>query len=814
MPGKHGGFFRRLKNKERKSAGKTKRGSHGLKKADRIVKANAMVDVYAAQRQLRELDAISESSDDARSDDSGSANPLARLRASLGVRPLPALADDPDDDVVAALASTSSSADFSGGTVTDGDQSDVNSGDDDEEPDDVAVCAVCGLDVGEIDGFACVQCAKCFCAECFETTHASLKHKAVPLNALDDDDAAPSASESDDGVADDSDSDSDAAVEPYDAAEPTEAEQDALRKAFLPVFKYDCATATAAAKQIAGPNDPWLTKYVADGVDSECTAPMAPLQVGSRIDAVGAVDATHSAGASFKRFLAKPFSTTARPAFVTEFVWARWCDAKRRSDRPVLSSEAWAYLCALSTYADVQVNNRTWETEPHFMDAAVLHIINHWAKAAALMSANDAILRRAADPDDVEARDRGFGRTRTLIFLPMRNIALRYMQLICDVLGVSDRMKPKFATLTQDFSEMEENVDPLFRRRPQDYQHQFGGNINDTFCFGAAFAPTGVSVYTHVLNSDIIIASPLGLRKRVAKDADVLVSLSSIELALVDQASAQLMQNWDHVTNALTLVNERPRDTTEGLLDLRRVYGWALGGHARQHRQTIVCTAIKHAAVNKLCRETKNASGRIKFDTADHTGVLPKIAVAVRQHFVRFAATTPKHVDDARFAFFTEQLFPTKIMPLVDRNTRVIVYIPSYFDFLRLRKFFDDQIRANVTELTEYSTEKEQRKALGQFSALERNVLLVTERFYFFKRYFVKHAEALVYYSPPLFPTFYSDLVNRLSASSPNAAVLCSYCKYDAIELERIVGTTRVRMITTKPNDAYMFVATEVARRS
>jgi U3 small nucleolar RNA-associated protein 25 len=416
--------------------------------------------------------------------------------------------------------------------------------------------------------------------------------------------------------------------------------------------------------------------------------------------------------------------------------------------------------------------------------------------------------------DDLELRDRGFAKTRLLLVLPMRNLALRYLRMIKEVLGVRDSVgQAKFDMFERDFTEIVEAIDPRFGKRPLEYQRQFDGNINDTFCVGASMRATGVSVYSHVLNSDILVCSPLGLRRRVAKDADVLVSLSSVEVAVVDQADVLWMQNWEHFTELMKLVNRTPSDTTEGLMDLRRVYPWALKGHAAAHRQTLLLSSIANAGFSSFMRGhcTLGHRSLAQLTLAASTGVIPTIKHGVRQFFVRFPTPSLADLDAARFEFFKTQVFPSKVKPLIDHNVHTILYVPSTFDFLQLRVFLDEQVRGSFAELTEHTSEKAPRKALGQFSALERPLLVMTERFFYFKRYLVKHAEALVCYSPPLYPEFYATLVNRLSSDSPNATVLCPFTRYDLLELQRILGTQRAQQVLTRPTDSFIFVSTTAA---
>lgn len=73
----------------------------------------------------------------------------------------------------------------------------------------------------------------------------------------------------------------------------------------------------------------------------------------------------------------------------------------------------------------------------------------------------------------------------------------------------------------------------------------------DKCCFsGVAILQRSIRLYAPFYSSDILIASPLGLRTIIGgegekkRDFDF---LSSIELLIIDQADIYLMQNWEHV---------------------------------------------------------------------------------------------------------------------------------------------------------------------------------------------------------------------------------------------------------------------------
>lgn len=132
-----------------------------------------------------------------------------------------------------------------------------------------------------------------------------------------------------------------------------------------------------------------------------------------------------------------------------------------------------------------------------------------------------------------------------------------------------------------------------------------GSNMDDDFKLGIQINPgqgkgTGADrgaylrMYCDFFQSDIIVASPLGLRLLIEKNgsggsgklnADF---LSSVEVAILHQSDVMYMQNWEHVEYIMQRTNklaESDRGT-----DFSRIRPYFLEGRGAEHRQLILTT--------------------------------------------------------------------------------------------------------------------------------------------------------------------------------------------------------------------------------
>ena len=172
--------------------------------------------------------------------------------------------------------------------------------------------------------------------------------------------------------------------------------------------------------------------------------------------------------------------------------------------------------------------------------------------------------------------DQGFTRPRTLILVPTQEVAGKLVETFMALFPVSQVHHRK--RFVEYFLPADRNMEP-HPQKPADYNALFHGSTDDTFYICLKMAQRALKLYADPYDSDVIIASPLGLRSMIDKKSERRGChdfLSSIEICVLDLCDVFLMQNWTHVEYIFKHLNnipELPRDT-----DFSRVRPYFLEG--------------------------------------------------------------------------------------------------------------------------------------------------------------------------------------------------------------------------------------------
>jgi len=435
-------------------------------------------------------------------------------------------------------------------------------------------------------------------------------------------------------------------------------------------------------------------------------------------------------------------------------------------------------------YTDLIFNGRSLHNASELRELYVLHALNHVTKSRDLVSNHNvaikeraqvrrqqkeaAIVEKTAFPEIDEAaqnefdetiRDRGLTRPSVLIVVPNRAAALRVVRLLFELLPENANIsnKTRFydeyteqnseeldaisASIRREREKASESYDELYfatgthpgieddmsirkgsSARPADWLATFAGNNDECFKLGIGFnGRKSVKLYSSFYQSDLIIASPLGLRlstgqgvgegvdndeemsadeddegleelgidvktevrnKEIRKDGVDVDFLSSIEVCVVDQADVIEMQNWQHLVDVMEVMNSKPANLREDM-DFSRVrQSFLLDGMPRRLRQTIVFTSTPNPYVNALfvpkSVSKMNLAGALTCRPSSFEGsIYDTVASNITHKFVA--------VNDKRIEYFENNVISTLKS---DVAAHTLVIVPSYFDYIQVRNLF------------------------------------------------------------------------------------------------------------------------------
>ncbi|KAL1874893.1 rRNA-binding ribosome biosynthesis protein utp25 [Diaporthe australafricana] len=463
-------------------------------------------------------------------------------------------------------------------------------------------------------------------------------------------------------------------------------------------------------------------------------------------------------------------------------------------------------------YRDLLFCQRSLNNGKSLRRLACLHALNHVFKTRDRVIKNNAKLAHQKDGEELELRDQGFTRPKVLMILPTRESCYKMVETMTAICAPETQENKK--RFEDSYHDKEER---FAGEKPADFKDSFGGNDDDMFRIGLKFTRKTIKFFAQFYNSDILFASPLGLRMAIGSEDGRKVEhdfLSSIEVVIVDQADSLLMQNWEHVEYIFEHLNLQPKD--DHGFDVSRVRNWYFDDQARHFRQTLVFSQFNTPELSKLFRlHCRNWAGKARVEP-EHAGVIGELGVKAKQTFSRIDPPSVEGEPEARFSYFTKAIVPTLVKRAKDA-TGTLIFIPSYLDFVRVRNYF--ATNSAVESLTfgaisEYATVPEASRARSHFFAGRHKVMLYTERAHHFRRYVLKGVRRVVMYGLPDNPLFYKEIAGANLARAEQdmeiepgqGSVRVLFSKYDVLKLERVAGSQRVGKMIRERGDTFDFV--------
>ncbi|ORX38416.1 hypothetical protein BD324DRAFT_620775 [Kockovaella imperatae] len=548
----------------------------------------------------------------------------------------------------------------------------------------------------------------------------------------------------------------------------------------------------------------------------------------------------------------------------------------RESDDSMLVSQATSHL---GTYKDIYLHSLDDEADGSekilygpqkgaIRQAIMVHALNHVLKTRRRIIRNNEKLAHAAEGQEPlePPRDQSFTRPKVLLLLPLRSLALHYLKNHLFPLAPAGTQIENQRPFISSFSLSSDLTDPLaapsaLSSYPADHIVNFQGNSDDNFRFGIKITRKAWRIVMmpadekKLLDCDFIIASPLGMKMAAEREKSTDM-LSSIEVCVVDGMDIMQMQNWDHVQFIFDNLNKIPEDPHG--CDFSRLKPWYLDQQAKYLRQTILLSRYDSPEGRALFhRKCSNLAGKIRTDDVNCTGVLDRVKFGVRQTFERIDLEGAQAMDgeeavseiELRLDWFTKKTVPSLVKSAMTRQNTLIV-VPSYFDFVRLTNYLRKNETISFAAISEYSSNTEISRARTEFFKGKKPFLILTERFHFYRRYKIRGAKTLVFYSLPDHAQFYSEFLQtpflpsqkkqkalkakekrkrkRKSEGGEESedeqqdeaddddeddevdpdAVSCRvlFSRFDYLKLERVVGTVNARLMLTKGEAKFQFI--------
>lgn len=157
----------------------------------------------------------------------------------------------------------------------------------------------------------------------------------------------------------------------------------------------------------------------------------------------------------------------------------------------------------------------------------------------------------------------------------------------------------------------------------------------------------------------------------------------------------KLNSNKHSISNTFFLKLQSARNT-----DFSRVRPWCLNGWSRFYRQTLLFTSHELAEFRSLFNtRCSNYRGKVRTLNPIEMGSIKHVAVPIAQIFHRIDVTSIQSSFDQRFEYFVNSILPQF---KAASKAHCLVFVPSYFDFVRIRNYFKKET-INFVQICEYT---------------------------------------------------------------------------------------------------------------
>ena len=527
----------------------------------------------------------------------------------------------------------------------------------------------------------------------------------------------------------------------------------------------------------------------------------------------------------------------------------------------VLTSEKEPTLAScLSSYCDVMASK---ENDKELVAEAVRHVASHLASICGGRAKQSG------------GRDRGYSRPSVLVVCPSRAVAIAYFRRVLSQVrrdaALDDAAEGDLSNAAagaEDDDDLNKLICSQYSRFMTEYTVEpssddekkvskgehfceyFGPekNTDDDFRMGISFnasfvkgvakavkrslvrdhredgedddsARYPIRLYSPFQSSDLIIASPLSLKLLNERSPDdVNVDLSSISIMHLSGCDYMHNQNWDHVREVVGYVNRKPTKFTAEV-EFDKVHDWLINcdygpdgepvkGSGFRRQVIMTSKFVNPEIASTFSSISLSPTGSYKSRSLPRSTAVDEVDNGVRQCFVRLKCESFKLAQAEKMRYFKDTILPSLQK---SGTSNVLIYTPSYFDFVPLRNIL---LRADYPHVTisEYSRWSEVQRGRSRFYHSVKPCLLYTGGAHFYNRLNIRGVKKVYFIGVPDYKSFYSEVANFVNPSlfdSPNdsvSPVVTIFTNYEIRQLEGVVGRKNSKRIEKADKDEFMFM--------
>jgi hypothetical protein len=331
--------------------------------------------------------------------------------------------------------------------------------------------------------------------------------------------------------------------------------------------------------------------------------------------------------------------------------------------------------------------------------------------------------------------------------------------------------KLRFKFFIKEFQGRERNLKKLKYGKmikPADRRSFISHGEEEIFSIGGYFKKNKIKFTKSFVLNQFVFITPISIRKYKNLSENIFFQ---IKICFIESLEILLMQNIENLFLVIKIIFQKSQKTRENL-------------------------TYRNEIINKIIINTKFIVAEFLI-IIENLSIKPIFYIRSFPDKRKFKSCFLKHF--SILIFYSDlksvleikkiKIFSKKVFPILkdnDKNLPMLFFTKNYYEFIILRNFFwktSKNTGLDIILLSEYTKNSEVNKKLLKIGNKLGQIILITERFYFFNRFFISKISKVFFFSLPLNKEYIFEIYNVLNPFNTNTSIfiLIRDCEYENI---------------------------------